>query len=201
MMMRSPQSQDALRNGGIETPSPRPRIQAHFHSTVSEQKLRRFNMLIFVFRFFSFCFTLASAIFMFANSRGSELPRWIDYEAFRFVAIANAIVALYSFFEVGSSVWEISSGTTILPEVLQVWFDFGHDQVFAYLLLSADSAGTELARSLRRTTTCLESNAFCIQSDISVALGFAGFLFLGLSSLLSGFRVVSFIINGSRFHL
>lgn len=129
MMMRSPQSQDALRNGGIETPSPRPRIQAHFHSTVSEQKLRRFNMLIFVFRFCSFCFSLASAIFMFANSRGSQLPRWIDYEAFRFVAIANAIVALYSFFEVGASVWEISSGTTILPEVLQVWFDFGHDQV------------------------------------------------------------------------
>lgn len=74
-------------------------------------------------------------------------------------------------------------------------------KVFAYLLLSADSAGTELARSLRRTDTCTESNAFCIQSDISVALGFTGFLFLGLSSLLSGFRVVSFIINGSRFHL
>lgn len=74
-------------------------------------------------------------------------------------------------------------------------------KVFAYLLLSADSAGTELARSLRVMDTCTENNAFCVQSDISIALGFAGFLFLGLSSLLSGFRVVCFIINGSRFHL
>lgn len=72
---------------------------------------------------------------MFANSRGSGLPRWIDYEAFRFVAIANAIVAVYSFFEVGASVWEISSGTTVLPEILQVWFDFGHDQVLPRVFL------------------------------------------------------------------
>lgn len=101
----------------------------------------------------------------------------------------------------GASVWEISRGITVFPEVLQVWFDFAHDQVFAYLLLSANSAGTELARTLKVMDTCTASNAFCVQADISVALGFAGFLFLGMSALLSGFRVVSFIINGSRFHL
>ncbi|CAI9092437.1 OLC1v1027666C1 [Oldenlandia corymbosa var. corymbosa] len=207
--MRSPQRQQnqtqetVLRNGGIETPSPRPRIQAHFHSTVSEQKLRRLNILILVFRFATLCFSLAAAIFMFSTTRarGSKSPSWTDFEALRFVGIANAIVALYSLFEVGASVWEITGGTTFLPEVLQVWFDFAHDQVFAYMLLSADSAGTELARSLKGKDTCTESNAFCIQSDISIALGFAGFLFLGLSALLSGFRVASYIINGSRFHL
>lgn len=202
--MRSPQPlpDDRLRNGGIETPSPRPRIQAHFHSTVSEQKLRRFNTLILIFRFASLCFSLAAAIFMFSTSRGSNSPSWNDFDAFRFVAIANAIVTLYSLFGVGASVWEISGGTTLFPEVLQVWFDFAHDQVFAYMLMSANSAGTELARSLkvRDTTTCTESGAFCVQSDISIALGFAGFLFLGLSSLLSGFRLVCFIVNGSRFH-
>ncbi|MBA0571300.1 hypothetical protein Golob_004880 [Gossypium lobatum] len=101
----------------------------------------------------------------------------------------------------GVSVWEISTGSTLFPEILQVWFDFGHDQVFAYLLLSADSAGTAFAKTLRDTPTCTDSNSFCVQSDISLALGFAGFLFIGLSSLLSGFRVVCFIINGSRFHL
>ncbi|KAL3523797.1 hypothetical protein ACH5RR_016631 [Cinchona calisaya] len=205
--MRSPQYQeeDRLRNGGFETPSPRPRIQAHYHSNVSEQKRRRFNILILIFRFASFCFSLAAAIFMFStsstsstSSRGS--PSWIDFEAFRFVAIVNAIVALYSLIEVGVSVWEISGGNTLFPEVLQLWFDFSHDQVFAYLLMSANSAGTELARSLNGMDTCTESNAFCTQAVISVALGFAGFLFLGLSSLLSGFRLVNFLINGSRFH-
>lgn len=53
----------------------------------------------------------------------------------RFVAVANAIVAVYSFFEVGASVWEISRGATVFPEVIQVWFDFGHDQVLLLLTL------------------------------------------------------------------
>ncbi|KAH7548073.1 hypothetical protein ACOSP7_032608 [Xanthoceras sorbifolium] len=196
--MRSPQS---LRNGGDNTPSPLPRIPHHFHSTLSVQKLRRFNSLILVFRLAAFCFSLASSVFMLTNSRGSDSPRWYDFDAFRFVFAANAIVAIYSLFEMGVSVWEISKGTTFFPEILQVWFDFGHDQAFAYLVLSADAAGTALARTLRESDTCTATNAFCVQSYISVALGFAAFLFLGLSSLLSGFRVVCFIINGSRFHL
>ncbi|XP_062156562.1 CASP-like protein 4C1 [Alnus glutinosa] len=193
--MRSPQ---ALRNG--ENPSHHPRIP-QFHSTVSVQKLRRFNWLVLVFRLAAFCFSLAASVFMLTNSHGSASPHWYDFEAFRFVFAANAIVAVYSLFELVASVWEISRGATLFPEILQVWFDFGHDQVFAYLLLSANSAGTAMAKALRGTDTCTATNAFCIQSDVSIALGFAGFLFLGFSSLLSGFRVVSFIINGSRFHL
>ncbi|PON56589.1 CASP-like protein 4C [Parasponia andersonii] len=208
--MRSFQVQ-AARNG--ETPSPSPphhqhRQQQHhhhnqtpFHSTLSVQKLRRFNSLIFVFRLAAFSFSFASSVFMLTNSRGSASPRWYDFDAFRFVFAANAIAALYSLFEMVASVWEISRGVTLFPEVLQVWFDFGHDQVFAYLLLSADSAGTALARVLKGLDTCNASSAFCVQADIAIALGFAGFLFLGFSSLLSGFRVACFIINGSRFHL
>lgn len=42
---------------------------------------------------------------------------------------ANAIVALYSFAEMGASIWEVLKGSTLLPEPLQLWFDFGHDQV------------------------------------------------------------------------
>ncbi|KAF3433734.1 hypothetical protein FNV43_RR24837 [Rhamnella rubrinervis] len=202
--MRSPQVQ-AARNG--ETPSPHHHHPHRFpnpptfHSTVSLQKLRRFNSLIFAFRLISFSFSLASSVFMLTNSRASSSPRWYDFDAFRFVFAANAIVALYSLFEMVASVWEISRGATLFPEIVQVWFDFGHDQVFAYLLLSADSAGTALVRVLKGADTCTTSNAFCVQSDIAIALGFGGFLFLGFSSLLSGFRVVCFIINGSRFHL
>ncbi|KAJ7975827.1 CASP-like protein [Quillaja saponaria] len=188
--MRSPQ---ALRNG--DNPNP------HFHSTVTEQKLRRFNFLILVFRLTSFSFSLAASVFMVTNSRGSDSPHWYDFDAFRLVFAAAAIVTLYSLFELGASVWEISRGATLFPEILQVWFDFGHDQVFTYLLLSASSAGASLARTLKERETCTASNAFCVQSDIAVALGFAAFLFLGFTSLLTGFRVVCFIINGSRFHL
>lgn len=74
-------------------------------------------------------------------------------------------------------------------------------KAFAYMLVAADAAGAEQAVRLRGTDTCTDVSAFCVQADISVALGFAAFLFLGLSSLLSGFRAVSFFINGSRFHL
>ncbi|XP_010259951.1 PREDICTED: CASP-like protein 4C2 isoform X2 [Nelumbo nucifera] len=144
-------------------------------------------------------------VFMITNSHGSDSPNWHDFDAFRFVLAANAIVAFYSLAEMGASIWEILKGTTLLPEIVQVWFDFGHDQVFAYLLLSADAAGTALSRTLRGGggggDTCTAVNSFCVQSDISVALGFAGFLFLGFSSLLSGFRLVCFIISGSRFLL
>ncbi|XP_054786327.1 CASP-like protein 4C2 [Prosopis cineraria] len=191
--MRSPQ---ALRNGG-DNRSPTP----GFHSTVAERKLRRFNSLLLVFRLTSFSFSFASFVFMFTNTRGSDSPHWYDFDTFRFVLAANAIVAVYSVFEMGASVWEISRGVTIFPEVLQVWFDFGHDQVFTYLLLAASAAGTSMARTLRETDTCTASNAFCVQSDIAIALGYAAFMFLGFTSLLSGFRVVCFIINGSRFHI
>ncbi|CAN4090109.1 unnamed protein product [Withania somnifera] len=196
-MMRSPQ----VRNGVVDTPSPSPHFH-HYSSGVSVNKLRRFNILIVIFRFASFSFSLASAIFMFTNCRrGDDLPQWHHFDAFRFVAVAGAIVALYSLFEVGASVWEISRCATVFPEVVQVWFDFGHDQIFAYPLLSAGSAGMSLARTLRRMDTCTVNNALRVQSDISIAFGFAGFMFLGFSSLLSGFRIVSFIVNGSRFHV
>ncbi|KAG9135872.1 hypothetical protein Leryth_002589 [Lithospermum erythrorhizon] len=189
-------------NGGIiETPSPRPRIQAHFHSTVSVQKLRRFNILIFIFRLLSFCFSLAAAIFMLANSRASKSPSWVDFDTFRFVAIANSIVGVYSLFQVVASLWDILRNSTLFPEIVQIWFDFGHDQAFGYMVLSANSAGTALARSLHDTDTCNDNNAFCVQSDISIALGFIGFLFLAFSALLSGFRVVCYLLKGSRFHL
>ncbi|CAN6710314.1 unnamed protein product [Malus baccata var. baccata] len=203
--MRSPQPH---RNGG-DNP---------FHSTVSLRKLRRFNYLILVFRFASFSSSLASFVFMLSTSRAAaNSPRWYHFDAFRYfppekligsnwkeqirVVGANAIVALYSLFEMVASVWEISRESTLFAEVVQLWFDFGHDQAFAYLLLSADSAGTALARVLKGMDTCKAWNAFCIQVDIAIALGFVGFLFLGFSSLLSGFRIACFIIKGSRFHL
>lgn len=59
----------------------------------------------------------------------SKKLKTYDQNSCRFVFAANAIVAVYSLFEMVVSVWEISRGSTLLPEILQVWFDFGHDQV------------------------------------------------------------------------
>lgn len=49
----------------------------------------------------------------------------------RYMVAANSIVTLYSLFELGVSVWEMARNTTLFPEILQVWFDFGHDQVIS----------------------------------------------------------------------
>lgn len=198
--MRSAHPQIDTRNGA-EPPYQIP-THPNFQSTVSLRKLRRFNYLILLFRIAAFSCSLASFVFMLAASRAhSNSPRWYHFDAFRLVVGANAIVAVYSLFEMVASVWEISRGATLFTEVLQVWFDFGHDQVFAYLLLSADSAGTALARVLKGADTCTAWSAFCVQADIAIAFGFIGFLFLGFSSVLSGFRVACFVIKGSRFHL
>lgn len=77
--MRSPRPQ-AVATGNETPPLPGTRFQ----STVSIHKLRRFNILILVFRFAAFCFSLAAAIFMLTNSKGSDLPRWQDFEAYRY---------------------------------------------------------------------------------------------------------------------
>lgn len=199
--MRSPPLPYHSPRNGDATP---PHHHHHHHhrqyqSTVSVQKLRRFNWLILVLRLAAFCFSLASSIFSATNSRGPSAPHWYDFEALRYLFAANAMVALYSLLETAASVWEILKNATLFPETFQLWFDFSHDQVFAYILMSAESAGTALARTLKGSATCAASSAFCIQSDIAIALGFAGFLFLAFSSLLSGFRVVCFLISGSRF--
>nr|DAD21682.1 TPA_asm: hypothetical protein HUJ06_023145 [Nelumbo nucifera] len=84
--MRFPQS--SLRNG--ETP---PRTSAlPFHSTVSVQKLRLFDMLILVFRLASFSFSLASAVFMTTNSHGFDSPNWHDFNAFRYPPFLSSVL-------------------------------------------------------------------------------------------------------------
>ncbi|KNA14831.1 hypothetical protein SOVF_103840 [Spinacia oleracea] len=204
--MRSPQS----RNGGdtLSPPPPPPRNNnfppsphdIRFHSTLSVHKLKRFNSLILVFRIATFVFCLSSFVFMLTNSRSSP-PHWFDFDSFRFVLAANGIVSVYSLVEMVVAVWEITTGATLFPEVYQVWFDFGHDQVFTYMLLAANVAGSTFVKTLKGTDTCTVTSAFCVQSAISVALGFAGFLFIALSTAMSGFRVVCFMLNGTRFHL
>ncbi|ERN07811.1 hypothetical protein AMTRI_Chr08g204360 [Amborella trichopoda] len=211
--MRSP---EFMRNGeGTMSPNPRNRgFPTNFQSTVSVQKLRRFNSLILIFRLVTFCFSLASTVFMAMNSHipngdaAGEWVSWTNYDAFRYVVAGNAIICLYSLVQMGATIWEILKGTTILPETIQVWFDFSHDQAFAYLLFCANSAGTVMAQALRSGSawvgqehSCNEVNAFCIQSAVSISLGFGGAVFLAASTLLSGFKVACWIINGSRFHL
>lgn len=156
---------------------------------------------------FLFIYPAGATNFVF-ESRTSPNQEQCFYEFTMYVFAANAINCIYSSVQIALVMWELLKGNTLLPEMIQVWFDFGHDQVFAYLLLSASSAGTALAQNLRSghiwivlDHTCKDVNVFCIQSDIAISLGFGAFVFLASVCLLSGFRVACFIITNSRFHL
>ncbi|KAJ3683968.1 hypothetical protein LUZ61_013132 [Rhynchospora tenuis] len=208
-----------LRNGigtnmAMASPSPLrqyPNNNNHHHhhhqfmSTVSQRKMRRLNYLLLLFRLASFSFSLASAVFTLSNSNNknnnNHSTSWLDFLSFRFLFAANAIVAVYSLFEMAASLWEIlKGGSTLLPESAQLWFDFSHDQVFAYMVLAAGVAGAAEAGRLKQGPSCQgDGQSFCIQADISVTLGFAGFLFLALATVSSGFRLVCFLATGSRF--
>ncbi|KMZ62773.1 CASP-like protein [Zostera marina] len=168
--------------------------QPPFHSTVSIQKIRRINSILLLLRLLSFCFTLASSIFV------STSTSWLDSDSFRLVFAANAIVAVYSLFQTSASVHEIVRESTLLPELLQLWFDFAHDQVLGYLMVAAEAAGMgEAVRKRREIDTCTVDNNFCIQVYIAVALGFVGFIFLAISTVVSAFRLAFFLLSGSRF--
>lgn len=70
----------------------------------------------------------------FNSNRITTHKKFLKSRNLRYVFAANAIVAVYSLFEMIASVWEISREVTLFPEILQVWFDFGHDQVETLIL-------------------------------------------------------------------
>lgn len=84
---------------------------------------RRLAGVMLLLRLASLCFAVAAAAF--AATDGAALRA----APFRFLLAANAIVAVYSAFEVAAAAWEVAGGATLLPEAMQLWFDFGHDQV------------------------------------------------------------------------
>ncbi|CAL9168595.1 unnamed protein product [Musa hybrid cultivar] len=161
------------------------------------QRRRHLNLLILLLRLVTFGFSLAAAISIVTNSS----PSWLRFQSFRFVFAANVIVAAYSLFEMCASVHEILKGATLFPEPMQLCFDFTHDQVFAYMVVAAGAAGAADARRLRAGGACAAEGGFCVLADVAVALGFAGFAFLALASLVSGFRLACYVTTGSGLHI
>ncbi|CAF1837641.1 unnamed protein product [Brassica oleracea var. botrytis] len=98
-----------MRNGE----SPTSQDLTHFHQP-SQLRNSRLISIILLLRLASFSFSLASAVFMLTNFQGSGSPHWYYFDAFRFMFVANAIVALYSVFEMGSCVWEFFKRNNVM---------------------------------------------------------------------------------------
>ncbi|BAF30086.1 CASP-like protein 4C1 [Oryza sativa Japonica Group] len=149
---------------------------------------RRLAGVMLLLRLASLCFAVAAAAF--AATDGAALRA----APFRFLLAANAIVAVYSAFEVAAAAWEVAGGATLLPEAMQLWFDFGHDQGFGYMALAAAAAAA------REAATCGShgGGTACVQGDIAVGLGFAGFAAVAAAAAASGYRLACFLATGSR---
>ncbi|CAN6334492.1 unnamed protein product [Urochloa humidicola] len=148
-------------------------------------------VLLLMLRVAALCASAAAAAL--AATHGAALRR----APFRLLLAANAIVAVYSAFEAAASVWEASRGATLLPEPVQVWFDFGHDQGFGYMALAAAAVAARDAAAA--SSSCAGGGAAaCARGDAAVALGFAAFAFLAAAALVTGFRVACFLATGSR---
>ncbi|CAN6329493.1 unnamed protein product [Urochloa humidicola] len=148
-------------------------------------------LLLLVLRVAALCASASAAAL--AATHSSALRR----APFRLLMAANAIVAVYSAFESAASAWELARGATLLPEPVQVWFDFGHDQGFGYMALAAAAVA---ARDTATASSCGAGagGAACARGDAAVALGFAAFAFVAAAALVSGFRVACFLATGSR---
>ncbi|KAH7431339.1 hypothetical protein KP509_08G043500 [Ceratopteris richardii] len=162
---------------------------------------------LLVMRFLSMAFSLASLLVMVTNKSTHLRPhsvKWTDVEAYRYVLAADAIVCLYSFAEIGLGFWNMIRGRMLMPETMAHWFDFGHDQGFAYLIFSACSAGTAVARNLRKKNililgiyACDKADSFCQRAEISIGLGYGAFVFIALSSLITGYRLAKWLMSAS----
>ncbi|KAG0620314.1 hypothetical protein M758_4G206400 [Ceratodon purpureus] len=172
----------------------------HLYGKAAVEKRRRSNNILLLCRALTFAFSLASVLVMGTNKhniRNTESKvAWHNFDPYRYVLAVNAIICVYSFVETWLAVYTCAKGTLLLPETFQVWFDYGHDQGFAYLLFSANSAGIAMAQLLQSGTTlilgqyqCPDAGVFCTQARVSVALGFGAFFFLAFSSFLTGLRV------------
>ncbi|XP_024369606.1 CASP-like protein 4C2 [Physcomitrium patens] len=177
----------------------------HFYGKSRAENRRRSDAMLLLFRALTFSFSLAAVVVMGTN-RYRINPQlkvsWYDFEPYRYVLAVNAIICIYSFVETWLAVYTYLQGSYLLPEIFQVWFDYGHDQGFAYLLFSANSAGVAMAQLLQSGNTlihgayhCTEAGGYCTQARVSIALGFVAFLFLALSSLLTGLRVARWYLR------
>uniref|UniRef100_A0A0E0MNR6 CASP-like protein n=1 Tax=Oryza punctata TaxID=4537 RepID=A0A0E0MNR6_ORYPU len=156
---------------------------------------RRLVGVMLLLRLASLCFAVSAAAFAATDGAALRLA------PFRFLLAANAIVAVYSAFEVAAAAWEVASGGTLLPEAMQLWFDFGHDQGFGYMALAAAAAAA------REAATCgshgggggaMSGGTACVQGDIAVGLGFAGFAAVAAAAVATGYRLACFLATGSR---
>ncbi|PKA61713.1 CASP-like protein [Apostasia shenzhenica] len=110
------------------------------------------------------------------------------YPEFRFCLSINVIAFAYSGFQVYAHVHRRINGRRIISRPLNYYFDFGADQILAYLLMSASSSA---ATRNDVWTSMFGRDDFTDMMNGSVAISFLAFLAFGVSSIISAHKLFS----------
>ncbi|XP_047979665.1 CASP-like protein 4B1 [Salvia hispanica] len=136
------------------------------------------------FRAFALLFSLLAFIIMATNQHGDG-RKFDQYEEYRYVLAIAILSALYTGFQTGRHIHEIHTNKEIISRKNASIFDFIGDQIVAYLLLSAASAAVPLTNNMRRGG----DNIFTDSSAAAISMAFFAFFSLGLSALISGYKL------------
>ncbi|GMN40461.1 hypothetical protein TIFTF001_009686 [Ficus carica] len=148
-----------------------------------EDLLRRGSLGL---RGLAFLFSLLSFIIMASNKHGD----WKDfdrYEEYRYVLAIAILTTLYSGGQCLLKVHELSTGKYLFQRSTSVLFDFSGDQMAAYLLISAASAGVPMTNRMRES----QDNIFTDSLASSISMSFFAFFALALSAVVSGYKLSS----------
>ncbi|KAI3677691.1 hypothetical protein L6452_36957 [Arctium lappa] len=132
-------------------------------------------------------FSLLAFIIMASNKHG-DWRNYDKYEEFRYELAIAILSSIYTGFQVWRQYRLISTGKELLSFSDQnlALIDFVGDQIMAYLLISAASSAVPMTNRMREGA----DNAFTDSLAASISMEFFAFFILGLSAILSGYKLV-----------
>ncbi|GER26644.1 CASP-like protein ARALYDRAFT_321547 [Striga asiatica] len=146
-----------------------------------EDRLKRSSLAL---RCVGLVFSLLAFIIMATNKHG-DWREFDKYEEYRYVVAIAVLSSLYTGFQAFGQVYGVSTGREVIPRQYVGKIDFFGDQIVSYLLISAASSAVPLTNRMREGA----DNIFTDASASAISMEFLAFLSLGLSALISGYKL------------
>ncbi|KAL4572432.1 hypothetical protein LXL04_019209 [Taraxacum kok-saghyz] len=146
-----------------------------------EDTLKRVSLGL---RILGFVFSMLAFIIMASNKHGRG-RNFDEYEEYRYALAIAILSTLYTGLQSWRQIYEMSSGKEIIAARNLALIDFFGDQIIAYLLISAASSAVPMTNRMREGA----DNIFTDSSAACISMEFLAFFVLGLSAMLSGYKL------------
>ncbi|XP_058179932.1 CASP-like protein 4A3 [Rhododendron vialii] len=130
----------------------------------------------------SFC------VMMSDKSRGWAGDSYYRYTEFRYCVAMTLIGFAYSGFQASNLTYNLITGNHVIFHHLRYHFNFAMDQILAYLLISASSSA---ATRIDDWVSNWGKDKFTYMATLSVAMSLLAFAALALSTLISGYNLIT----------